>query len=459
MINKNVLINLERDIEEIERHINKLKNIVKEIKKKEEMKRYYHKLYLDGYFDEKEYKRRIKIIEKKIKYLERSKYLTLYDLINLINNSQKIIEFLKNIEEKSEEENKNIQYYQMKIDDTINYINQAYLEIFKKEEIKIGKRFIEASNVLSRKKEEKKKKIKVKLKLTEEHKIDYYQEIKNILIRFSYRIFGGISKRILNSSPKLYFYLKYSLKEAYYNMEPDELLSVMFSFLSIIILISIFISLYLLNIFYLIYGVLAFLSVAGLLILYFNYKKQSIVEDINRNLPFAIIHMASLADAGIEIKYVIKIISETEEYGYLSKEFKKIYDKINLGEGLVESLRAVADDTLSKDLKDFLEELILTITSGRKISEFLILYSQQEMIRYNTFLKKINQVMKTFSDLYVGMVLTIPMIIISVGVMLLSILQQTYNMNIQGILEVITYIGLPVINVGFIVLFDKLTKE
>jgi archaellum biogenesis protein FlaJ (TadC family) len=199
--------------------------------------------------------------------------------------------------------------------------------------------------------------------------------------------------------------------------------------------------------------------VIGLLVLYFNYKKQSIIEDINRNLPFAIIHMASLADAGIEVKYIIKIISETEEYGYLSKEFKKIYDKINLGEGLVESLRSVADDTLSKDLKDFLEELILTITSGRKISEFLILYSQQEMIRYNSFLKKINQVMKTFSDLYVGMVLTIPMIIISIGVMLLSILQQTYNMNIQGILEIITYIGLPAINIGFIVLFDKLTKE
>jgi Archaeal flagella assembly protein J len=233
----------------------------------------------------------------------------------------------------------------------------------------------------------------------------------------------------------------------------------MFLFSSIIIFISIFISLYLLNIFYLIYGLIAFLSVVGLIILYFNYKKQSIVEDINRNLPFAIIHMASLADAGIEIKYIIKIISETEEYGYLSKEFKKIYDKINLGEGLVESLRSVADDTLSKDLKDFLEELILTITSGRKISEFLILYSQQEMIRYNSFLKKINQVMKTFSDLYVGMVLTIPMIIISVGVMLLSILQQTYNVNIQGILEIITYVGLPAINIGFIILFDKLTKE
>jgi Archaeal flagella assembly protein J len=233
----------------------------------------------------------------------------------------------------------------------------------------------------------------------------------------------------------------------------------MFLFSSIIILISILISLYLLNIFYLIYGLIAFLSVVGLLILYFNYKKQSIVEDINRNLPFAIIHMASLADAGIEIKYIIKIISETEEYGYLSKEFKKIYDKINLGEGLVESLRSVGDDTLSKDLKDFLEELMLTITSGRKISEFLILYSQQEMIRYNSFLKKINQVMKTFSDLYVGMVLTIPMIIISVGVMLLSILQQTYNLNIQGILEIITYVGLPAINIGFIILFDKLTKE
>jgi len=34
MINKNVLINLERDIEEIERYINKLKNILKEIKER-----------------------------------------------------------------------------------------------------------------------------------------------------------------------------------------------------------------------------------------------------------------------------------------------------------------------------------------------------------------------------------------------------------------------------------------
>jgi len=459
MINKNILINLEKNIEEIERYINKLKNIVRKIKRKEEIKKYFYRLYLDGYFDEKEYKRKITIVEKKIKYLERSKYLILYDLINLINNSQKIIEFLKNIEGKSEEENKNIQYYRMKINDTINYINRVYPDIFKKEDIKISKRFIEASTILSKKREERKKKIKHKLKLTKEHKIDYYQEIKNMLIRFSYKIFGNLSRKILNSNPKLYFYLKYSLREAYYSIEPNELLSVMFLFSSIIILISIFISLYFLNIFYLICGVLIFLFVIGLLILYFNYKKQSIVEDINRNLPFAIIHMASLADAGIEIKYIIKIISETEEYGYLSKEFKKIYDKISLGRGLIESLRSVADDTLSKDLKDFLEELILTITSGRKISEFLILYSQQEMIRYNAFLRKTNQIMKTFSDLYVGMVLTIPMIIISIGVMLLSILQQTYNINIRGILEIITYVGLPIINVGFMIIFNKLTKE
>jgi len=53
------------------------------------MKKYFHKLYLDGYFDEKEYKRRLTIIEKKIKNLEKSKYIILYDLINLINNSQK----------------------------------------------------------------------------------------------------------------------------------------------------------------------------------------------------------------------------------------------------------------------------------------------------------------------------------------------------------------------------------
>ncbi|MGC9079594.1 MAG: type II secretion system F family protein, partial [Nanopusillaceae archaeon] len=230
-------------------------------------------------------------------------------------------------------------------------------------------------------------------------------------------------------------------------------------FSTVLILSFVFFSLYLADIIYFLYGIGILSSSIILLYLYLNYKRTDIRDNINRNLPFAVIHMASLAEAGIELKEIFKIISETEEYGYLAKEIKKILDRIDLGESLSDAIRSVAEETVSKDLKDFLNELVLTIKSGRKISEFLIIYSTQLLTKYNNYLKRMGQLMKTFSDLYVGMILTLPMIIISIGVMLMAILQQAYNINIQQILTILVYVGIPIINMGFLLVFDRLSKE
>ncbi|BFI73298.1 hypothetical protein YN1_2850 [Nanoarchaeota archaeon] len=460
MINKEVLINVEENIEKIKNHIKKVENIVKEIKKEKNFIKYIEKLYNEGYLDEKEYNRRIKIVEKKIEELEKKKYTYLYDLINMINNAEKIIKFLDELEEKTEEEKKYIENYKYRINENINKINQIFPDIFKKDEIKFEKKYFEAESVIFKKREkEKGEKKKINIKIRKKEQINYYEEIKKIIIGYSYKIFGKLSKKILDSNPRIYFSLKSMLKESYYNISPEEFISLIFLALFSFLIIIIFISFYLYDFLYLLYGLGTFAFLTFIIYYYFQYRKKVIRENIEKNLPFAVIHMASLAGAGIELKYIIKIISETEEYGFLAKEFEKVLDRINLGESLTDALRSVASETVSKDLKDFFEELILTIKSGRKISEFLILYSQQEMIRYNNLLKKVSQVMKTFSDLYVGMVLTLPMIIISIGIMLMSVLQQTYNVNIEGILEIITYVLLPLINTGFIVAFNNMSKE
>jgi pilus assembly protein TadC len=461
MIKRETLVNIEINIERIKRYIDKLEKIIKEIKRNKEWMEYFEKLYLEGYLDKNEFERKRKIIQKKINFLEGKKYSYLYDLINIVEDTEKIIKFLEGIEEKSEEEKKYIQNFQYRLNENINKIQQIFPEIFNKEEIKLEKKFFEAESVLFKRKEkiEKEKKRKNISKIIKKREINYYEELKKIFIDISYKIFGKLSKKILNFYPRMYFQLKFLLKESYYDIQPEEFLSLIL-FISIsLFLIIIFLSFYLYNFYYFLYGVIIFSLVIFSIFYYFQQRRKSIKENIEKNLPFAIIHMASLASAGIEIKYIFKIVSETEEYGFLSKEFKKILDRIDLGESLTEALRSVASETVSKDFKDFLEELILTVKSGRKISEFLLLYSEQEIMKYNNFLKKMGQVMKTFSDLYVGMVLTLPMIIISIGIMLMSILQQTYNINIQGILEIITYIVLPLINLGFIFVFNNLSKE
>ncbi|BBL45875.1 archaeal flagellar protein FlaJ [Nanobdella aerobiophila] len=459
MINKEILVELDNYIEKIKREINRLEIIIKEIRKSKKWKKHFYHMYDKGYLDQKEYNRLNNKINEKIKLLNNRKYKILYNLLEYLNEANKMISFLKTMEQKTEDENTKIEQYYNQYTNFQNKIDQYFPKIFKNNRIYLDKKYFEAQDVLFKKnKKEKKEKIKLKIYRKTEN-VDYFNELKLLIFDISFKIFGKLSSYILDRNHRLYYRLKSYMSQTYYNISPEAFVS-FFIFIIFIIFISLLlITIYLENIIFFFYGLFFIFVITIIPYYYLEYRKNSIKHDIDRNLPFVIIHMASLAEAGIEPKEIFKLIAETEEYRYLSKEIGKIIERINIGESLTDALKSVAEETPSKELKDFLEEFILTIRSGRKISEFLMLYSTQEMIRYNNLLKKEGQAAKTFSDLYVGMVLTLPMIILSIGVMLMSIIQQTYNTNISGLLDLMVYVGLPLINIGFIVAFSKISSE
>ncbi|MEM4959353.1 MAG: hypothetical protein QXX12_05700, partial [Nanopusillaceae archaeon] len=100
--------------------------------------------------------------------------------------------------------------------------------------------------------------------------------------------------------------------------------------------------------------------------------------------------------------------------------------------------------------------LLLTLRSGRNVKEFFMIYTENQLLLYRTDLEKLNQTMKNFSDLYVGLVLTVPMLIISVGIMLSAISPTIFGLTISEFLNLLSLVVLPMINLGVMIFISKL---
>ncbi len=456
MIDIEILKRVDEELNKVNKLLKRVEYIDKSIEEKDTWKKNIEKLYMNGYLNEKEYKRNIRAIDLEIRELNFKKLDYLLKVSDILHNLNLTLKFLEN---NSNTNNQNIQKvieYKNIIETYDKKVKEIEKNIIFEKKYSLIKKFIEEEQ----KKKYKKEEIKINKRPIKKinNDINFISEIKDYIISLSNKIFYNFSKNILDRYPQLYYIIRENLKNSYIDIDPSSFLSLVLFLLLVLIQISIFLSLYYTNIFAFFSGLIIIAALIGIIYVYINEKKKEVIYNIRSNLPYVVIHMASLAQSGIEIKYIIKIIAETTEYGYLSKEFHKLYQMLEFGLSLTDAIDNLKDQTISNDLREFLDELKLTIISGRKISEFLVVYAQNVMINYQSYLEKLGQIMKTFSDLYVGMVLTIPMILISMGIMLTSILQQAYSIDISTFLAIAVYIILPIINVGSLFVFGRISR-
>ncbi|MGC9079993.1 MAG: hypothetical protein ACP5G1_04615, partial [Nanopusillaceae archaeon] len=213
MINKEILSVLDGNIKYLKIKIRTVKKIIREIEEKKEWLNYINNMYESGYLDLSEYKEKRKIILSRIRNLEKEKYKILYDAISLINEIKRQIDFLRNIEEKTEKENKIIEDYNKQVIIYEKEIKKNFPEIFYKSNVEFEKKYFQAEEVLFRKKEKKKKAEETLYlkRIKKKEKINYLREFLYLINDLSYKIFGKVSEYILKTNVSLYFRLKYIL--------------------------------------------------------------------------------------------------------------------------------------------------------------------------------------------------------------------------------------------------------
>ncbi|MEN7982292.1 MAG: type II secretion system F family protein [Nanoarchaeota archaeon] len=305
------------------------------------------------------------------------------------------------------------------------------------------------------------KKRKQKIIKKKERKASKYVQISN-------KIFSKTSENIL--SKKYFKMLKSNLIKANLQFLPKSYFSVILftTFLSICFAFFLFLFFLFFNIsavlpiitfategiasrFTKVFWILFIMPLGTFFMMYFypSLEAKSSGNKINQELPFAAIHMSSIAGSMIDPSKIFSIILTTKEYPNIEKEFIKLLNEINLlGYDLVTALRNSAINCPSKKLSELFNGIATTINSGGNLAEFFSKRAESLLFEYRIEREKRTRSAETFMDIYISVVIAAPMIL-----MLLLMMMKISGLGIQlstSMITLIMVLGVTIINIGFL---------
>jgi len=178
-------------------------------------------------------------------------------------------------------------------------------------------------------------------------------------------------------------------------------------------------------------------------------EKSSVGQRINQEIPFVVIHMASISGSKIEPIELFRIVALNKEYQAAGNEFTKILNQVNLyGYDLSTALRNVSLSTPSSKFSELLNGMAVTINSGGDMRKFFEKRSESLLLEYRLEKEKANKSAETFMDLYISIVIATPMIMVMLLV-IISISRISTGFNPTQMTTAI--IGLvAIVNIMFI---------
>jgi len=188
-------------------------------------------------------------------------------------------------------------------------------------------------------------------------------------------------------------------------------------------------------------------------------EAKNLGRRIDQELPFVTIHMSAIASSGLEPVSIFRIILKGDDYKYTNIEFKKIMNLINFhGESTANALRKISMSTPSQKLKELLNGLAVTITSGGELSNFLNQHAETMLFDYKLEREKNNKVSETFMDIYISVAIAAPMILLMMFVIIGStgLIGNFFNLSINAI-SLLLILFIVVLNIFFL-LFLKIKQ-
>jgi len=189
----------------------------------------------------------------------------------------------------------------------------------------------------------------------------------------------------------------------------------------------------------------------AILVYYYpNMEKRLHENKINDELPFATIHMSAISGSMIDPTKIFSIIISTEEYPYVSKEFTKLLNQINIyGHDIVGALRNLSFTTANPKLSELFNGLSTTINSGGDLAGFFEKRAESLLFDYKIEREKRTKSAETFMDIYISIVIAAPMIF-----MLLLMMMKISGLGIalsSNMISLVMVVGVAIINIGFLV--------
>ncbi|MFH1229085.1 MAG: type II secretion system F family protein [Candidatus Aenigmatarchaeota archaeon] len=277
------------------------------------------------------------------------------------------------------------------------------------------------------------------------------------------KLFGRLSDRFFESFTSLKQALITSNAKVLFRTYLSLTFFVAFiTFIATFIMTLLFVITFKLDLLFAIFGLmivpLFFASITFFMVFVYPFSvSQSKKTDLEVNLPFALTHMAAIAESGAPPLTIFKILAKFNEYGELSKEANEIARNVELfGLDEISALKDCANKTSSSIFKDVLEGMIVAIQSGGSLKSFLVEEANRAMLEYTIKREKYNEVLSTYADIYTALLIAAPMIFIVVLAALNIMGGGMFGFTVQELM-VIGTLSLATLNMIFLT-FLSLTQ-
>jgi len=198
----------------------------------------------------------------------------------------------------------------------------------------------------------------------------------------------------------------------------------------------------------------------GVLVVYPHQKVAGRRKNIDINLPFALTHMAAIAESGVPPYMIFKLLSNFDEYGEIAREMKVLVRNIDtFGIDPVTALRELAERTPSNQLRQIMLGIISATESGGDLKTYIKNAGGQAMFDWKLKREKFMQQLSAYAEFYTGILIAAPLFIISLFAVMNMIQPNIGGFDILTLTKLSIYILVPFLNTGFLLFLRGVEVE
>ena len=180
------------------------------------------------------------------------------------------------------------------------------------------------------------------------------------------------------------------------------------------------------------------------------WKKR--VAEVEKAMPYALRHMASLLRAGVGISEALLSVAKAD-YGVISEEFELILRDMRTGSSFEDALSRFEEKMASENISRVVKQILRAIKFGGNLSD--ILYKLAEDFAFEYRMKLIEYVQKVNGMAFIYMFLTIvvPTMLV-VGIIAGSIMSQVLILDVESMV-VLMWFAFPALSFIMVTMIKK----
>ncbi|MFB6125915.1 MAG: type II secretion system F family protein [Halolamina sp.] len=177
--------------------------------------------------------------------------------------------------------------------------------------------------------------------------------------------------------------------------------------------------------------------------------------EVEATLPRTIAVVYALSRSGMSFPDVLATLTDNEAvYGEAASEVGvAVRDMNTFGTDVLTALQRLGGRTPSEGMEEFAENLSSVLGSGRNLSGFLRSQYERYQDEAESQQRQYLDLLATFAEAYVTVLVAGPLFFITILVVIGMVLQGTLPL-----LRAVTYVGLPLANLAFIIYIDSVTQ-